>query len=452
MLQQTQIKAGQLLERVERLSCRLAGMRGAVVGDPDDPIDFATLLLAGFAAGTPVIIAPRERRIMARVAADFPRLCVIDDAYAAEWHAVAPDADIVHLDHLLHGFQKLSCDVSPRGGTYPLGPDCVVYTSGATGSPVGVITTQTALACNADDLVRAARIAAGGNLAICAPFHHSYGLAVGLVLPLMLGVTVHPIPYTHPRDTLRRLSKACSNILITSPQIYRGFLLHAHEIRHCTAGIEHFISSGSDLSTNLLNRYCADYGISILNVYGTTETQAIALSQDGGVMTPLPSVDVEITVPTDSRGDQGGNLLISGPKVTPGYWRNETLTRERLKQGAFVTGDIARKSGGGTFELLGRQASVIKVADQRVHAEEVEACLENLDNVGEAMVFGIPDATHGQVVAAWIRKAAGHPTPDVHSIVARVALMLPPYMVPRTIQIVDEIPSRNGKKMRHLGT
>lgn len=401
------VRAGELLAAADAVAADLAraNARWYVAGDSRRIVDFVTNLLGGLAARVPVVVAATDPRIDA---------------------SVAPD-----LGHPA----RLPADLA-----------CVLYTSGTNGAPTGVMTTERSYVINARDMARMLPLVAGDTALVCSPLHTSYGLSLGVMMPLALGMTIHATDYHHPRVLLRQIAALERCVLVASPAVYRG-LLQCPEFL-APASLKLCCSSGDALPLAVARRY-AELGVQVYDCYGSTETNgiAIALEPGSGELTPFPSVSVRLDN-TDDRDE--GELCVAGPKIMLGYLGDPTRTKMRLADGWIGTRDWGSFGPSGLLRLLGRLSSLIKVGGMRVHAEEVEHALESLDGIDDALAYGVDDAEHGEVVAAAITLSAASPPPSTAAILAALAGRLPAYMVPRRLDFVSEIPRSGGKKRREI--
>lgn len=150
-----------------------------------------------------------------------------------------------------------------------------------------------------------------------------------------------------------------------------------------------------------------------------------------------------------------GELVIRGPHVMQGYWRNPAATEAMLKPGAVAwekrlhTGDLFRTDAEGFLYFVGRKDDIIKTRGEKVAPKEVEAVLHALDGVAEAVVAGLPDPILGQAIAAMVVRS--QPDLTERAVLAHCARHLEDFMVPKTIVFRDELPRTDtGKVSRRL--
>lgn len=308
-----------------------------------------------------------------------------------------------------------------------LDPDAMallVFTSGTTGQGKGVMLTQTGIRRNIIDGMKMIRPPAGKTLGVLPP-HHTYGSTIGILAQMMLGNELYlsaGIKYV-PRE----LKQESPNYLILVPlyveTFYRRILTTVKEqgkegkLRFGIALSNMLRRVGIDLRKRLfgevlsafggrvslmicggapLNREVADtfdaLGITVLNGYGITEcSPLIAANRNeasipASVGFPLPSVDVRIDEPNEA-GE--GEILVKGPIVMLGYWKNEDATAEAIgKDGYFRTGDYGKLSPDGRLFITGRKKNLIILSNgKNVYPEEIEAEFTAVPGLIDIVVF-----------------------------------------------------------------
>lgn len=333
-------------------------------------------------------------------------------------------------------------------------PAFVIYTSGTTGDPVGIRISQESFILNADDLFKSLAPAAGAlrRYAVCTSIFTSYGLAIGMLLPLLSGGAVFPLGLEHPARMFEKMSVVKPDCIVSNPAVLRNLAQFPKELTAAgEMGLKLIISSGSMLPEDCFRVLHDDCRIQVVDSYGTAETNAIALKFNhyDNPFRKLPSVNIRMR-PLNLPGDNEEALYgldVNTPKNMLGYVGNPALTRKKMSGGSVHTGDIVTKEGDGGFRITGRLSSLIKINGRRVQPEMVEKMLEKVDGVVEAYVFGRNHPVLGEILCARI-VTVGKIPPDAGRMRAELARSLPAYMIPKEIDPVDEIPKNNGKKSR----
>lgn len=357
----------------------------------------------------------------------------------------------------------------------------IIFTSGTTGRPKGVVLTHGNLQAHTTSLVHAWGWTPTDRILHILPLHHLHGLGNKLLCALWAGASVAFSSPT-PRDVWTRLGNAEAEgltLFMAVPTNYALLLREAERegagsrlIRDGAAGaasLRLMVSGSMALPTPVLQKWCALTGHTLLERYGMTEL-GMALSNPldgerviGSVGRPLPGVECELRdpstgAPLDAEGSaQGGELLVRGPGVFKEYFRRPEATAKAFADGGwFRTGDHASRDAEGIYRILGRASvDVIKSAGYKISALEVERALLAHESVEEVAVVGIESEAFGQLVGAIVVPAsigigagaaaseASDACENAEALLARLradcADELAAYKLPTAIRVVSEI-------------
>ncbi len=435
----------------------LGGERVALLAPPG--FDFAAALLGIWRAGG--VAVP-----LAAMHPPGEHAYVLDDAGAAL--ALADPGDLPRLAPLAaeRGLPLLSTAEALGEPAPPSGaarepaaadPALILYTSGTTGRPKGVVHTHASLAAQIDSMIAAWRWRADDRILHLLPLHHTHGLVNCLLTPLAAGACCEFGPARFdPEAVWRRLAAGGITVLMAVPTIYARLLdaldaAPADEAAAWAAGARRLrlaVSGSAALPAALFERWRAAAGEPPLERYGMTEI-GMALSNPlagervpGAVGAPMPGVEVRIAGADGEPLPAGepGELEVRGPQLFAGYWRRPEETAAAFRPGAwFRTGDEA-VAEGSVHRLLGRKSvDVLKVGGYKLSALEIEAALAEYPAVAECAVVGVPDPDYGQRVAAAVvpRDGAGLTLDELREW-ARGRLA--PYKLPTRLLIVAELP------------
>jgi long-chain acyl-CoA synthetase len=403
--------------------------------DPDAAV-FTGVVLAGLAVGLPVLVA-RSPKVSPEMLRRFPRVCGF---------AGPADGDVRH--QLVRG----PGDAGPPGAD-PRGGGIVIYTSGTSGVPVGVVTTELSFMVNADEM--APHVGDAERVFLGTSHATSYGVGNGIFLALSKGWPLHLVPHQHPRALVKVLAGAARSLLVATPAVFRGLLAEpaAAEALRARTSVRGF-SSGDALNPALRREYLDVARQPLVDCYGSTETNGIAISREatGDLLWPLPSVAVRVR--RQPPGDDA-ELMVSGPKTMRGYIVQAGASggeaRMRFEGEWLPTGDAVAWDPAKGLRLLGRRSTMLKINGNRLHAEEVERVLEELPEVEEAVAYVVPDEQGVPRLVADVRLRAACAW-QVDRVRAHVAGRLPPYMVPRQLRVLGAREESTWKKKRAYST
>ncbi|HEX8317218.1 acyl-CoA synthetase [Longimicrobium sp.] len=340
----------------------------------------------------------------------------------------------------------------------------IVYTSGTTGKPKGVVTTHANLRAQVTTLVQAWEWSADDRTLLVLPLHHVHGIVNVLSCALWSGAACEILPRFDADETWRAIESGRLSLFMAVPTVYNRLITaydqapperQARMAEGCRR-MRLMVSGSAALPVQTLERWRQISGHVLLERYGMTEI-GMALGnplrgerRPGFVGLPLPGVAVRLV---DDEGgeappDTPGEVEIGGPSVFLEYWRRPAATAEAFRDGWFRTGDVAVVEDG-YYRLLGRRSvDIIKTGGYKVSALEIEEVLRTHPAIAECAVVGVDDPDWGERICVAVEAADG-------SAVALDELQgwardhLAPYKLPRDLRRVDALP-RNamGKVMK----
>ena len=326
-------------------------------------------------------------------------------------------------------------------------PALLCFTSGTTARPKGVVLTHQNIRSNLQDLIQAWGWTARDRLLLSLPLFHIHGLGVGLhgwALTGCTALTTEKFEASLVRDLL--IEKRCS-LFMGVPTMYRRLVDVIDSRRHRFPALRLAITGSAPMPTEL-HRLCRDvFGQTLLERYGMTETMMNMSNplqgerRPGSVGFPLPSVQIRL-LDEDSKEihqpDQPGEILIRGPNVFSGYWRDPEATRRSFLQGWFRSGDVAYRDQEGYYHLLGRRSlDLIKSGGYRIGAREIEEVLERHPAVREVAVVGLPDQDLGERVTAFV---VPHAPLDKQQLLDYCQQHLARHKCPRSLILLEALP------------
>ncbi len=408
-------------------------------------------VVAGLMAGVPVVPVPPD------AGADEVGH-IVRDSGAAAWLGEQP-VGTGRRDTA--GLPVVPVDPTARASAAIPEPDpaataLVLYTSGTTGAPKGVVLSRRALAAGLDALAEAWDWGPADTLAHGLPLFHVHGLVLGLLGPLRLGSSLRHTG----RPTPQAYAAAGATMYFGVPTVWHRVALDAAAARSL-GGARLLVSGSAPLPVPVFQRLLDLCGHQVVERYGMTETLiTVAARADrsrvaGSVGWPVRGIRTRLRdehgEPVAEDGGSVGRLQVRGPTLFDGYLgRPRETAAAWTADGWFVTGDIATIGPDGRHRIAGRESvDLIKTGGFRVGAGEVEAVLLDEPGVAEAAVVGVADDDLGQRIVAYVVAAAGTPV-DGDALIAAVADRLSVHKRPREIRVVEALP-RNamGKVVKH---
>ncbi len=362
--------------------------------------------------------------------------------------ALEANARIISVKECLDSSLKTLPNVSPDRRAMML------YTSGSTSLPKGVVTTHANIEAQIKTLVEAWEWRADDHILCTLPLHHIHGVINVVSCALWSGACVEFLPKFEPQAVFEKFLFGKVNLFMAVPTIYFKLIHHyeslpAAEQREISQALRRFrlmVSGSAALPVSVLEKWREISGHTLLERYGMTEI-GMALSNPyhgerraGFVGQPLPSVEVRLVDESGQDVPEGaqGEIWVKGPSVFCEYWGQPDATRESFVEGWFRTGDVAIRENG-SYRILGRlSVDIIKSGGYKISALEIEEVLLRHPGIQECAVIGVPDDEWGEVVAAGIVPAAGDLRAEEIAIWAKQRL--PKYKIPRKIIFRQSLP------------
>ena len=332
------------------------------------------------------------------------------------------------------------------------------YTSGTTGTAKGAMLSHANLLANHEQMTKTKLSVQERDVVLCVlPLFHIYALNVAMAFTLSRGATVLLMERFDPLQTLEAISSQRASVVIGAPPIYIAWLNTPGVENYDLASVRYAVSGAAPLPRQVMTRFAEDLGLPIWEGYGLTETAplltTVAMNDEplpGSVGKPVPGVELRLL---DDRGVQvragdPGEVVVRGPNVFSGYWRQPEATAEVLEpDGWFHTGDVGILDGGNLY-LVDRKKDMILVSGFNVYPREVEEVLYRHPKVAEAAVIGTPHPYTGEAVKAVIVLRAGEEA-DAEDINNFCRRYLARFKCPEVIEFVDALPvNPSGKVLR----
>jgi len=389
-----------------------------------------------------------------------PRLFVVDPSRKFEMQPAVEAArvtQVLTLDATGHGTLVDAASATPAGFT-PLARTAddlaaILYTSGTTGRSKGAMLTHRALASNATTLVDYWRFTRDDVLIHALPIFHTHGLFVATNVALMAGAAMVFLPKFDLDAIFEVMPNATT--LMGVPTFYTRLLDDPRLTKDITLNMRLFVSGSAPLLAQTHARWTDRTGHRILERYGMTETNMNTSNPYEGARKPgtvgLPLPDIEVKIVDDNGAevgvDQIGSIEVRGDNVFAGYWQMPEKTAEELRDdGWFITGDLGVRDSDGYIAIVGRSKDLIISGGFNVYPKEVEAVIDDLPEVLESAVIGLPHADFGEAVVAVVVARGSTLTVDMVSVATSDKLAR--FECPKSILFVDALPRNTMGKVQ----
>jgi long-chain acyl-CoA synthetase len=333
------------------------------------------------------------------------------------------------------------------------------YTGGTTGIPKAAMLTHRNLVANVTqgNSWNTTRVPGEEVIVAPIPFFHIYGLTVALFLGLADGATI--VMQTKPeiRELLKLIDRYQPTQFPGVPALYIAFNNQPDIAQHRIHSIRYCLSGSSPLPLEVARRFESLTGGSVIEGYGLSETAPVTHvnplrgeRRAGSVGLPLPNTDeriVDLETGTHVLGpNEVGELAVRGPQVMLGYFGHPEETAAVLENGWFRTGDIARIDADGYAYIVDRKKDMVNVGGLKVYPREVEEVLFQHPAVQDVAAIGVPDASHGEVIEAFVVRKPGTQV-TAEELIAFVRERIAHYKAPRTIEFRDSLPRSGVQKV-----
>ena len=442
------VETGQRLtySRLNARAERAAGMLRTLLAPGDrfgllafNSVEFVEFFFAAGKAG--VIVVPLSTRATAHELGHIARDCGMNVLfYGPEFAQIAEElSPVVSRQLSITDRPSDQSDVIPTLGMTSEQTCCLLYTSGTTGKPKGVMIPKRQLYWNGYNTAINWGLRDDDVSPIFTPMYHAGGLAAFLIPIFCVGGTVVVHKSFSTPEVWKTIEKERCTVVLGVPTIWK-LLMDAPEF--ATADLSHvrwFISGGAPLPQFVIDAY-QKRGIAFKQGYGMTEvgvncftmTVDDSYRKPGSIGRPMMFTEVRL----ENLDGDVGEMYIRGPHVSSGYWNNDEATREAYADdGWFRTGDLARRDEDGFFYIAGRRKEMFISGGVNVYPAEIEAELVAHPAVSDAAVVAVTDDTWGEVAVAFVVGTASN-----EELMTWLASRIAKYKIPRRFVYLDVLP------------
>jgi fatty-acyl-CoA synthase len=316
---------------------------------------------------------------------------------------------------------------------------CLLYTSGTTGKPKGVMLPKRQLYWNGYNTAVNWGLREDDVSPVFTPLYHAGGIAAFLIPIFCMGGTIVLHKSFDPAEVWRTIEGERCTVVLGVPTIWK-MLMDAPEF--AAVDLSHarwFISGGAPLPQFIIDAYQKrgvvfkqGYGMTEVGVNCFTMTVEESFRKPGSIGRPMLFTEVKL----ENMDGDVGEMYIRGPHVSLGYWNNEEATRAAYgEDGWFRTGDLARRDEDGFFYIAGRRKEMFISGGVNVYPAEIEAELVSHPAVADAAVIAVPDETWGEVGIAFVVGSASE-----EELAQYLTLRIAKYKLPKRFVFIDALP------------
>jgi fatty-acyl-CoA synthase len=322
----------------------------------------------------------------------------------------------------------------------------IYYTGGTTGLPKGAVLTHGNVTWNSVNTITSWGITGQHKAALQLPFFHIGGPNIFMVPLVHAGGATILCAGFDPDETFDLVERSGITHYVAVPTMFQMLQEHPRWDGADFSKLELVISGGAPCPLPIMEKFW-ERGVDFKMGYGLTEASGNNFwlppervrEKVGSVGFPIFHIDMKVIRDDGTQCEDGeaGELLIRGPHVIAGYWRNPAATAETIRDGWLHTGDIAVRDEDGCFSILGRSKEMFISGGENVYPAEIESVLLAHPEVLEAAVVGVPHETWGEVGRAFIVVGDGY---DEEGLRAFLSERLARYKLPRSMVVLDALP------------
>ncbi|EKV31871.1 Long-chain-fatty-acid--CoA ligase [Caenispirillum salinarum AK4] len=382
-----------------------------------------------------------------------------------DWISCADDPAEVPEGH--HHFEALAeqtqADGAPRVPPPADALSALVYTSGTTGRPKGVMHSHANDVAIAMNCIMEYRLSHRDTALHIAPLYHVGGMQAYFIPHMMVGGTNVVMGRYDTLKTLETIQAEGITTLFAVPTQIQDILFHPRFRDFNVSSLRMITTGGAAIAASTMERVITELCPEIYNGYGMTEASLTlllhpqdALARLGSCGRPTlisscriirnePGAGPDAIVPPG----ETGQLIVRGPQAMSGYWNKPAETAKKVRDGWIFTGDLFVKDDDGFHYFKGRADDMIVSGGENIYPREVEEALYRCPGVQEAAVVGLPDARWGQQVTAFVVPAGGMAEDEVAAWIKSSGLIAG-YKAPKKVIFLDVLPTNpSGKVVKH---
>lgn len=337
----------------------------------------------------------------------------------------------------------------------------LLYTSGTTGQPKGVMLSHKNFLANVNQCMEAIALKSSDKFLCLLPMFHSFSWTTCVLIPLKLGCTIVVIESLLPFDpVIKAIWEHKVTLFVGVPQIFGALAAKIHGAKalfiRLLNPVRMAISGAAPLPGPVYTTFNKNIGVPLLEGYGLTEASPVLCFNPekkpkvGTVGLPIPGVQIQLRDDNGKKVKPGevGEIWAKGDNIMQGYYRKAKETADAItKDGWLKTGDLGRFDEDGYLSIVDRKKDLIIVKGLNVYPQEIENVIEQVANVKEVAVVGKPDAETGEELIRAFVVAKDGTSIDKEAVLDACREHLAPYKRPKDVVILKELPKNALQKI-----
>ncbi|MBW3664187.1 MAG: FadD3 family acyl-CoA ligase [Actinobacteria bacterium] len=334
----------------------------------------------------------------------------------------------------------------------------IIFTSGTTGRPKGVVTSHQQTLTVFEVWSRLVGLRPGDRYLVVNPFFHTFGYKAGFVSAIMRGATTIPHAVFDPATVMTRIEVERVTMLPGPPTLYQMILNHPDREKHDLSSLRLAVTGAAVVPVQLIRQMSDDLGFDVvLTAYGLTEaTGVVSMCREGDDAetiantcgTAIPDTEVRVVDQDGNAVSAGepGEVVVRGYNVMQGYFEDPQRTAETIRDGWLHTGDIGVMDERGYLKITDRLKDMFIVGGFNAYPAEIEQALLDHPAIAQAAVVGVPDERLGEVGCAFV-VPANDASVDPDEVIAWSRDRMANFKVPRRVEVVDALPTNASGKV-----
>lgn len=334
----------------------------------------------------------------------------------------------------------------------------IVYTSGTTGEPKGVMLSHDNFMANACSIIDYLHLTESDRVMVVLPFCYSYGKSLLTTHLLVGGTLILENSFMYPNVVLEKMVEEGVTGFAGVPSTFAILLNRSNIRKYLFPKLRYVTQAGGAMPPRHAFEFSKILPLTeIYIMYGQTEATARLTyleprdlhKKPGSIGKPIPRVNIELVKDSGTVAEEGqeGEIVVRGKNVMLGYWNNMEETAKVLQDGTLYTGDIAKKDQDGYLYIVGRRSDMMKSGANRISPKEIEEVILELSEVHEAAVVGVYDEILGEAIRAVIVLREGREM-DAKKVQRHCQAKLASFKIPKEVVFVGELPKTSSGKVR----